>query len=380
MNILHIALASAFTEGMTYQENFLIEQNLIDGHNVTIITDCHKFVNGKMVICEEEYSKMRNGATLIRLPYDRIINSFVSGKVRKSSKLKNIIELIRPDVILFHGLASWELYTVADYKQKNPSIKLYADSHADYYTSATNWLSKYLLHGFFYRKIIKDCLFYIDKIFYISVNCRVVLKDLYKVPEKRMEFLPLGGIILDNNIKEKNNKLIRRKLNLTNDDIFLVHAGKLDKNKKTIQLLNEFSKVKSDKLKLGVIGSVSEDIKETFYNCIKSDQRITYLGWKSSDEITNYLNACDIYIQPGKVSALAANAICAGAAVILNDVPDYKPFVINNGWLIKETAEIIKILECIKDDREKIQRMKVQSIAIAKKYLDYNLISQRLYF
>ena len=60
---------------------------------------------------------------------------------------------------------------------------------------------------------------------------------------------------------------------------------------------------------------------------IAEDSRVRYLRWRDGNELNRYLNACDIYVQPGKVSAIAQNAICRNSVVILNNLKEYRPFV-----------------------------------------------------
>jgi hypothetical protein len=49
MKILHACLASHYTEGMSYQDNLLPDQNAHDGHDVTVISDCYVYQNDRLV-------------------------------------------------------------------------------------------------------------------------------------------------------------------------------------------------------------------------------------------------------------------------------------------------------------------------------------------
>lgn len=53
MKILHIGLASHYTENMIYQDNILFELNAKDGHDVTFISDALIFKNGELIEIEE---------------------------------------------------------------------------------------------------------------------------------------------------------------------------------------------------------------------------------------------------------------------------------------------------------------------------------------
>lgn len=43
LKIIHVCLASHYTEGMTYQDNQLADQNAADGHEVVVISDCCRY-------------------------------------------------------------------------------------------------------------------------------------------------------------------------------------------------------------------------------------------------------------------------------------------------------------------------------------------------
>ena len=125
MRIVHVCLASHYTEGMSYQDNILPDINSQDGHEVLIISNTQKYVDGKLVDTDEEEKNIKHNLKLIRINFDKIFTKFISEKIRKSKKLYSILEKFKPDVILFHGMCAYELLTVSKYKKNHPSIKLY---------------------------------------------------------------------------------------------------------------------------------------------------------------------------------------------------------------------------------------------------------------
>ena len=74
MNILHIGLSSYYTEDMTYQENLLAHQNVLDGHTVTFISNSSKYVDGIIRDVGKQDLLLPDGMRLIRLKYLKIIN------------------------------------------------------------------------------------------------------------------------------------------------------------------------------------------------------------------------------------------------------------------------------------------------------------------
>ena len=128
-------------------DNLLSEQNVKDGHIVTIVSDCYKFENGVLVHTATETEILSQNLTLIRLDYDKILNSFISSKIRKVSALSDLIRKIAPDVILYHGCCGYELLTAAKYKEHHPKIKLYVAAITRFQRFRDEWLSRHILHG-----------------------------------------------------------------------------------------------------------------------------------------------------------------------------------------------------------------------------------------
>ena len=382
MKILHLCISCFYIEGYNYQENILPIINKQDGHDVYVIASNLVFENNdntKPIYIEPSTYINESGVHVQRVQFKNLGLQLLSNKLKAVDGLYSKIKRINPDVILFHGTASVEINTLIKYKKNHPGVKIYIDSHADYYTTGTNWISKNLLHGMFFSYYLKRALPYIEKILYVSTGCGAFLKEVYKIPEDRIEFYSLGGIIPTEEEKAKSRKAICKELRIDNDSVILLQAGKFDNKKKLIESLSEFVKISDDRMVYMVCGSLSEEIKEDAFRLFATDKRIRYLGWKSGNELHEYLNACDIYIQPGKVSAIAQDAICRGSIVVLNNLDEYKLFVSENGWLINKPKELCGILTAISSNNYDLDAGKQASIEIAKKYFDYNILAKRLY-
>lgn len=380
MKILHVCLSCFYIDDYAYQENILPIKNQSDGHEVKIIASTETFVeNLKLGYIEANSYQTSTGINIDRLPYSKVLTNFISHKVRKYSEFENKLKEFKPDVILFHGLASWELLTVAKYKKNNPSVKLYADSHADLNNSATNFLSSNILHKVFYKYIVRKAYPFIDKIFYISEEVKDFLKINYALSDKNMEFYPLGGDILPEDEREHIRLETRKKLDISDNQILFVHSGKMDKLKRTEDLIKAFSKVKEERFKLLLIGNIPSDIYDIISPLIEKDCRISYLGWKSSEELARYLCACDVYLQPGSQSATMQNAMCCGAAVMLYPHKSHKPYLIGNGFYVETVEDMIQSLQTIATDINIVEKMRKQSMIIAKDILDYKKLAARLY-
>ena len=165
MKILHCCLSCFYIDGYSYQENLLPHFNYVHGNEVEIIASTETFDDGgHFKYLQPSTYETEDGIKIIRVPYRKFLPAAVMRKFRSYKGVYELICEFEPDVILFHGMAAWELFTVIKYVKKHPDVKLYVDSHEDYHTCAQNVVSKVLLHEGLYRHIIKKCLPYMEKV------------------------------------------------------------------------------------------------------------------------------------------------------------------------------------------------------------------------
>lgn len=381
MRILHLCLSCFYIDGYNYQENILPRINHEDGHDVRILASTETYVdNLHLGYVEPREYVTEYGVPIKRLPYVKVGTHFSTIKIRKYPHVYEEIAAFAPDVILSHDLGYWSLLDVIRYKQDHPEVKLYSDTHADYYTSGTNWLSLHVLHRIFYRHLVQKALPYLEKYLCISDECRRFNIENYGVPESLTEFYPLGGMIPSPEEYDMARQRRREELGLVPDELLLVHAGKLEPAKKTDSLLRAFAAVPELKAKLAVIGSIPVETQSQLRAQMDSDSRVIYLGWKNSDDLMEYLCAADLYCQPGKVSAIMQNAVCAGCPILLYPHSGYvKDYDYGNMLWVRDETEITAVLQeiaCGKVDLPALQR---NSQRCARELLDYRTLAARLY-
>jgi glycosyltransferase involved in cell wall biosynthesis len=377
MKVLHIGLVGPANEEMSYQGAVLPRENKKAGHDVTVISGCYKWDQNKIVKVPEE-DMVKDGIRYIRIAYDKIINETITEKIRKSSKLIKYLEVIKPDAILHHDLQTYELLTVAKYKKRHPDVILYADSHTDHNNSANSWASLNILHKVFYKFIIMRALPYIKKVLYISYETKDFLMQMYKIKDDFLEFYPLGGSIFSKEDKISYRNLKRDELHIKDDEILICHSGKMDYLKKTFELLDNFAKVKDDRLHMIIIGTFTSDIEEKVKPFIESDSRIHYLGWKNSDELIKYIAASDLYMQPGSQSATMQTALCSGTPVLFKNMKSHEAYMQGNAFVIDEYSEIKMILQKICERPEILKEMSEKAYDIAYRLLDYKKQAERI--
>ena len=377
MNIVHIGLACHYTEGMTYQDNIIPDINCKDGHTVSYISDVYHFENGKLIRGQEEDRILPSSLHLIRLDYDKVISDRVSIKIIKCNRLRDILEKLQPEVILYHGLGGYALTTVAEYTNRHPNITFYADSHANFNNSSKTFLSKLFnkcIHGIF----IKKALPYISKVFYLSIAEKYYLQKMYHIDEDKLECLPLGGTVFELGEKRICKERLLRQLELPKECILYGHSGKLEKEKKTAELIRAFTSIDDERQYLIIFGSIPETNKEII-SLVNSNPRIIFLGWQNGKKLFELLLAIDMYCQPGTCSATFQNAICCGCAVMAYPYKIYEDLINNNGYFVKTEKDMREIFLEISKNPKILESMKEKSHNLAIDCLDYVKIAARLY-
>lgn len=371
MKVIHLCPSGPFNEFMSYHENILAKLMVTLGFEVTLITSRYDFLDGEVVRVDKIDKLTEDNYRLIRLDYFLGFAKTTATKIRRLIGLTNLLEEIKPDLVWFHGIQSVDLLNIAKYKKKYPKTIIIADSHADKYNSGLKFFSRTFLHRILYKNIILRSISSIDKLIAISLDSQQFLIDHYGIKPNIIEIFPLGGEVLQDEISLKFRKKIRSELGVSENEIVYLHTGKLDQKKLTLELISAFKKAKSNKSNLYIIGSIGNDIKDTFFNSISNENRIYYLGWKNYPELKEYLHACDVYIQPGGQSATMQQAACCGCAVALQENSSHKYIFGKSAFYINSENEIIDLITSLESNRNKLFTMKSNVFKHAKEKLNY---------
>lgn len=380
MRILHICIGNPFTETMYYKENYFIEANLLDGHEPIILADTTKWEQNSIVevgICDRI---MENGARLIRVNLKKMGGRRIAMKLRIVEEFVDIVVSLQPNVILFHNIYQEGIARLEEIKKQLPYCKIYGDSSATFVNSAKTFFSKRILHGIIYRNWVKKGTEYLEKIFFVNESAREFLIKQYALPVNKLELNSLPSIIMDENEKQKKKKEFRLKQGISESTIIVSHSGKMDKKKRTIELLEVMKElVKKYDIYFYIAGSFYDDIKEKAIELIETSNRIKYEGFLQQEELRTLLAASDVYVQPGGASHTAQNAISCGTPVIVAGEKDYGLFVKNNGYIIDNIEEVKDHILELYNNRKKLLFMTEEARKVAKEFFDYKKLASRLY-
>lgn len=380
MRILHCCLSCFYIDNYNYQENVLPRQNKVDGHEVLILASTETFIdNNKLGYVNPSEYVNEDGIRVIRIPYRSYLPHSIMKKIRAYKDTLRHVSEFRPDVMLFHGTGAYEIINVARYKESHPEVKLFVDSHEDFNNSARGFLSKQILHRMLYKRFVHRALPYIDKVLCTSAECRDFVGGFYGIPAQKLEMYPVGGTVIEGHEYSARRQRIRDGLQLDETHILLVHSGKMGREKRTLELLRAFKEVASDKLRLILLGSIPRDMEAEILPFVEGDFRVSFLGWKSVEDLQAYLCAADMYLQPGSQSATMQNAICCGCPVMLYPHKSHEPYLKGNGFYVETVKDMISVLRAIDSNPEMLEGMRKASYVVAHDLLDYRKLAARLY-
>jgi len=317
MRIVHIGF-SPVTDGWNYQDNLLPKYHVLLGHQVWYITGQWVWgESGKLKqIFDNKYNN-QDHVTMIRLSTQK--NKSYTYKFKRFENLYPTIKEINPDILFIHGCQFIDMKIIVKYLEAHPNIITYVDNHADFSNSASNWLSKNILHKIIWRYYAKMIEPYTKK-FYGVLPARVdFLIDVYKLPKEKVELLVMGA---DDELVEKAKnpivkKSLRTKYNIADDDFLILTGGKIDLAKQQILLLMQaVQQIHDKRIKLIVFGSVVDELKEDIAR-LSDDEKIQYIGWVDANESYDYFASADLVIFPGRHSVFWEQVVAQGIPMIV---------------------------------------------------------------
>lgn len=378
-------LCDLYVESLQYQENLLAKYYTKNNHIVTIIASTFNsafdFINGKYNKKDKGRIYWDDKTKIIKIPYS--LNLF--NKIRKIRNITKVLNTERPDVIFMHDL-QYNIFEVIKYKKRNLNCKIIMDSTTDYSNSANNWLSLNILHKIIRRYLFNKSKNYIDRIFPITPATEKFLNEVYNIPYKKMNLLPLGADVdLCKEIIISNvGKTVRDSLKIPENDIVIFTGGKLTPAKKTDILIDAFLRIANSNLHLLIVGDTNNSDTQFRTNLIRKcneSNRIHFIGWVEGNQVYKYMNACDFAVFPASQSILWQQSISMGLPLIVGQVGIQDPTYLNKYnciIIMKEnninTNTLANNILYLINNKNELNKMKENSLRTAIEILNYDRI------
>jgi 1,2-diacylglycerol 3-alpha-glucosyltransferase len=71
-------------------------------------------------------------------------------------------------------------------------------------------------------------------------------------------------------------------------------------------------------------------------------------------------------------------SLCLRCPVVLDDVLSHAPFVDGNGWLVKDSEDLTRVLYEVESSPGQLPAMSARSLEIARQLLDYRKLAARI--
>lgn len=382
MKVVHLCLASFFPDGYAYQENMLPKFHKQLGYDVEVIASRETFdEHGKAAL----YDGPRNyrnefDIPVTRLDYKEPLKFY--RKMRRYTGTKEALGAASPDILFIHGCQFLDIDQAARYLKKHPNITVYVDNHADFSNSATNWISKNVLH----KGVWKRCAHKIEpytKKFYGVLPVRVdFLKNIYRLPAEKCELLVMGA---DDELVEKAKTTgararIREQYGIKEDDFLVLTGGKIDQWKtQTLLLMQAVQNIDRDNVRLIVFGSVTQELMDQV-KALADGTKVQYIGWVLSKDSYDYFEAADLVVFPGRHSVMWEQVTGQGKPMLVKDWPGTHHVDIggNVRFLTQDSVEEIQEeIERLLHNPDEYERMKAVAQDKGMEVFSYKDIARR---
>ena len=382
MKIVHICLEAPYIDGWAYQENIIPECHARMGHEVTVIGSRNSlpYYVKKAEDTKSHVSPYYVGDVKV-VRTDRKW-SFL-GKLDYYEDLLKLIESEKPDLLYHHGGQSLSLLMSKDYVKKHKRTKWVVDFHAEYYNTATNALSREILHKLIWRSVIQESLPYISKIYCISPSVKEFCMEMYSIPPERMEYLYLGTIVPEAMIAKRMEirKEVRSRLGIDDTTFLLITGGKLNNDKRLDIVAAALRILDDDAVHLVVFGLSDPGDEKFAERVFMGVPRVHMVGWCDSDALTKYYLAADLAVFPGGQSVVWQQAIGTGLPAIFRKWPGNEYLNAGNAIFLysdegKDLAQWIKVLS--KNNTSLLEEMRIKALDLGRHELSYENESIRI--
>jgi len=367
-------MLAPFTEGYSYQDNLLPEYQHKLGHEVAILTTTRqRDSNGKIIIGKPCDYVLDNGVRLIRINAGNKIRCLFSYYPR----IKQVLEEIAPDLIFVHGLCQFAPHYAVKYKKKEKSVILKADNHQDKQICKTTGFP-FSQMIWFWRQCWKRWISSFDKVYGTTDWRRDFAIEIYGIPHDKTDVL-LMGVDSDNLPIDTQSvrQDVRKGLKICDEQFLLIHGGKMDNKKLTIEIMEAFASIEDPHIRLLLFGSVDESIRDKFDHILKSDPRIMYIGYIDSKKVHRYFFAADFGLFPGNHSVLWEESIgCQLPGIFRKYGSSSHTNFCGNSLTIRPNAtssEIANIIRQVVEDKQLYYSLKVAASAAAKQLSYYDV-------
>ena len=357
MHIVHVA--DYFHPLLGYQESVLARTHARQGHRVTVLTSNRHFPHpdydrvyrpllGPRIVApgREEL----DGLTILRLRPMLDIAGFVL-----LPRIPSLLRELKPDLVIHHGLLHPNFWMTA-WAAGRGQWPLTADSHMAVYNTDARAPAIRLYLGL-YRSMLGR--FVRQRVRAIAIGpCEKQFLES-ALPGGAVELIPLGADPARFLPSPERRASARDSLGLLPGDMVLVHAGKLQPEKQTIELILAFRRLQArhPRLRLLLIGEAAGEYRRRLDEALAGVAGVVRRPLVKNSELPDLLAAADVGVWPGSPSMVFIEAMAMGLPLVLQEGV-YGKYLLQagNGALVASEEDIVRVIAEFLDDPERMRR------------------------
>jgi glycosyltransferase involved in cell wall biosynthesis len=274
-----------------------------------------------------------------------------------------------PDSILVYGWSYSSHLKVLRFFNKKKQVVFRGDSHLLYPQQLWRKIARKIVLKWVYSKV--------NKALYVGVANKAYYLN-FGLSEEQLYFAPhaTDNERFSNTGVDKAND-IRASFGIKGNEILILFAGKMEKKKQPVLLLEAFKKVQQENVHLLFVGSgiFEKELKERVME--EKIQRVHFTGFKNQTELPAYYHACDIFCLPSgpfETWGLSVNeAMATGKAVIVSNKVGCGPDLVKenvNGhiFIYNKAIDLLRVFKTICQSKARIMEMGKASFKIISQY------------
>lgn len=356
MKIVHVV--AYFNEYWKYQENYLAEVEVLEGHEVHIIGSNLNF----------PYPDYNSTSALTIGPRKKKAHSFFNGafhihylpvKLELSGRvwlkgLEDKIRSIEPDLIICHGVTQPALFQLCFLKPI--PCPIIADEHMLFSDIEHSKLKQQLLG--IYGRLSRDFLSArVKKFIGIAEGSKIVLEKVLRFPAQKITMIPLGT---DTHIFKPDSEAgykFREKYSIAHNKTVIGYTGKIEPRKQLEVLIRVLTHDAFKNTHLLIVGNMEGN----YANFLKTELINLTIGYtllpsQPQSALPDVYNACDLLVWPAHQTISMMDAASCGKPFICSEFLQER-LQENQGIGIKPGNELAlknALLRLVKQPEERI--------------------------
>ena len=374
MNIVHIQ--HPFIPERGYQENYLPRRQSELGHDVSIITTDilpKKFEDQESQFTTGEYTY--NGVRVFR---NRSI-SYDTEAATLPLRVRSKIRELDPDIIHSHRMISF-LSIPSLYSHFGSSSKLFFDLHIDNDNFHLNKFYKKWGFRTFKHLLLPILKRQSDGFLAANPFAERFLKNTLGVDKTYL--LPLGVDSAEFYYSKEERSKTRSKLGIR-DELLVITSGNITPSKKVENVIKAVSRLSGNSVQLLVLGDGPEEYMEQLRKLshkLGMNDQVIFRGFVSHSSLSEFYNAADLGIWPGKLGVTIIEAIGCGLPIIVAESEATDFLVQNdNGFAVENISPemIANYIERYLNEPSLAKEQKKNALGLTSNKLSWKSIAEQ---